>query len=439
MTYRLKSKATALFLMFAVSTSVSARVILRKSSPFYQSKIRIQSMANPMWIVLWDNSCGRPPIAKHNIYLESKYSAYAIKNPLNSKDQNTLDWLEKSPCVLGVTNQTHLTTASVFNDPLYPQQTFWSAEGLEGAQDLERGSRVSIQGFVPVAVIDSGVQTNHPDLMHQFWSDGQGHIGYDFVNNDADPQDDYGHGTHVSGLIAAEANNGVGGIGVTSHVRLMVLKTQDQNGNGTASDVINAIGWAVAKGAAVINLSLAGQGDNPAIHQAIQSAVDSGVVVVTAAGNDGAEITAQNFVIPAAYAAQIPGLLSVGSIDALSLAKSDFSNFSPSYVEIAASGSSGDSGILSTVPGSSYEAHSGTSMSAPQVSGAAAVAIGFFKTNGIAYTPSMIEQVLESSAVSDPALSGVFAQGRRLNLERLSERLKASYYFDSTGGFDETH
>jgi subtilisin family serine protease len=140
---------------------------------------------------------------------------------------------------------------------------------------------------------------------------------------------------------------------------------------------------------------------------------------------------------PISYAKDYMGLIGVGSIDALTNAKSSFSNFSSTYVEIAAPGSSGADGIFSTYLNGGYTGMSGTSMSAPQVAGAAALVMGFLKTHGIPYTPEQIELLLQNAAVKDPALATSFASGRRLQMERLGRMLFNSTVVDSTGGFDE--
>lgn len=225
-----------------------------------------------------------------------------------------------------------------------------------------------------VAVIDSGVQLDHPDLASTIWTnsaetengvddDGNGLVddvhGYNFNGNNANVSDDFGHGTHVAGIVAAIRNNGVGVAG-TANVRIMPLKVLDHTGGGASdSMVVNAVNYAVAHGAKVINLSIGGSAFNQAEQDAIADAINAGVVVVAAAGNDG--INAVEF--PANYS----GVLAVSATDQNDQLAS-FSNFGDS-IALAAPGSQ----ILSTVPGSTYENMNGTSMATPYVSGVVAL------------------------------------------------------------------
>ena len=152
-----------------------------------------------------------------------------------------------------------------------------------------------------VAVIDTGVDYFHQDLRHNLWrntreipgngidDDGNGFIddfhGYDFVSNDSDPFDDNGHGTHVSGTIGAEGNNGIGTAGVCWQVTILPVKAFDQDGNGSVANAINAIHYAVANGARIINASWGLDEKSRALEEAVRFATDAGVLFVAAAGN----------------------------------------------------------------------------------------------------------------------------------------------------------
>lgn len=210
---------------------------------------------------------------------------------------------------------------------------------------------------VTVAVIDSGICLNHPDLA------GRVVAGWDFIEGDNQPQDEFGHGCGVAGVIAANANNGVGIAGVAPNARIMPLRVLDANGIGSFSDVAAALVYATDSGAQIINMSLAGPATNDIVRDAIEYAAARGVVLVGAAGNGGQ----QTIWYPAAYDA----VLAVGSVDP-TLERSDFSNFGPG-IDLVAPGRD----IYTTNAANDYQTMSGTSFAAPQVSGVAALAMAF--------------------------------------------------------------
>ena len=228
---------------------------------------------------------------------------------------------------------------------------------------------------VKVAVIDTGIDYFHPDLIHNIWTnpgetpengeddDGNGYVddvhGYDFVSDDGDPFDDLNHGTHVAGIIGAEGNNQAGVAGICWKISLMALKAFDETGSSDIAHVIEAIEYAIDKKAHVINASWGGPDKSLALEEAVNRAHRAGIVFVAAAGNDRTD-TAPS---PANY----PVTLAVGATDRNDQ-RAFFSNFGK-YVDLAAPGVE----ILSTYPDSSYDFSSGTSMAAPHVSGVAAL------------------------------------------------------------------
>lgn len=234
------------------------------------------------------------------------------------------------------------------NDPQVGQQ--WPVEKIQlpAAWDLTMGART-----VKVAVVDTGIDSQHPDLA------GQVVGGRDFVNNDSDPDDDMGHGTHVAGTIAALTNNGVGVAGIAGGASLLAVKVLGSNGSGTVAAIADGINYAVQQGAKVINLSLGSPQSSTTLASAINSALAAGVTVVAAAGNDGTSTPM--------YPAAIKGVIAVGATDS-SDNRSSFSNYG-SWVTVAAPGSN----ILSTYPGGRYQAMNGTSMASPHVAGVAAL------------------------------------------------------------------
>ncbi|MET8474209.1 S8 family peptidase [Streptomyces sp. NPDC006422] len=247
-------------------------------------------------------------------------------------------------------------------DPMRKDQWALDAMKLPDAWDTSKGDDTVI------AVVDSGVATDHPDLKGRLVD------GYDFVDGDDDPKDLNGHGTHVSGIAAAHTDNGVGVAGGAPGAKIMPVRVLGANGSGSNGNITKGIVWAADHGADVINLSL-GEGvlmtkllQGGILNQAIQHAHDKGAVVVAAAGNDGADTQP--------YKVRTPVLV-VGASTRKGTA-ADFSNFG---AEQAVSAPGED--ILSTLPTyksketlkdtSGYGKLSGTSMAAPYVSALAAL------------------------------------------------------------------
>ncbi|MBW2150055.1 MAG: S8 family serine peptidase [Deltaproteobacteria bacterium] len=209
-----------------------------------------------------------------------------------------------------------------------------------------------------VAVLDTGVDYNHPELA------GRVILGMDFYNDDEDPMDDHGHGTHVSGIIAAEANNGMGSAGVADKAKILAIKVLGENGYGSTWNVIQGI-YAAADhpDVRVINLSLSTMIGTRSFGEALDYAISKGILIVAAAGNNNSN---DNYHYPARWAEDWDGLLAVAANDR-SGCKASFSNYGH-WVSISAPGVD----IFSTLPGNRYGSWSGTSMATPFVAGAAA-------------------------------------------------------------------
>jgi subtilisin family serine protease len=182
------------------------------------------------------------------------------------------------------------------------------------------------------------------------------------VNNDALPQDDFGHGTHVAGIAAASTNNGAGIAGVSWGARIMPVKVLNAWGSGTFENVAAGIVWAVDHGAQVINLSLGGAAYSAALENAVLYAYNNNVLMTASSGNTGS-----NFVL---YPARFPQVIAVGASN-MTNQPASFSNYGP-QVDLAAPGEN----IYSLWIGG-YQIRTGTSMSAPHVSGLAAVLLGY--------------------------------------------------------------
>jgi subtilisin len=259
-----------------------------------------------------------------------------------------------------------------------------------GAPEVHNGAWVGsgelprpIEGRgVRVAVLDTGIDYRHPDLLHAYRG------GYDFVNNDNDPLDDQWHGTHVAGTIAAGVN-GFGAAGVAPGVDLYALKVLSSTGSGNYSAIISAIDWSINNNIQVLNLSLGSSGDpGSTVRQAFDRAQAAGLVVVASAGNAGSGADTVSF--PAKYESVI-AVASTTSTDA----RSSFSSTGPA-VELAAPGSS----IYSTYPGGGYATANGTSMAAPHIAGIAALLLeaGVADFNGDGLVNDDLRVIMQATA-----------------------------------------
>ena len=297
------------------------------------------------------------------------------------------------------------------------------------AWDIQTGSPNVI-----VAVIDSGTDYNHPDLAANIWTnpgeipgngvddDNNGYIddvhGWNFWSKNNDPMDDLGHGTHVSGTIAAVGNNNLGVVGVAWQTKIMPLKFLNAAGGGSTWDAVLAIRYAAQNGARILNNSWGCVPGTPqdcfsqAVEDTLQEIALYSALFVAAAGN---EANNNDFSTRGPCDSSTPGAICVAATNhADQLA--GFSNYGRTRVDLAAPGVN----IYSTVPSmacaycnaSGYGSLSGTSMATPQVSGAAAVILSQFPQLGAA----QIKQLLMSSGDHIPGLSGKVVSGRRLNV-----------------------
>jgi thermitase len=255
--------------------------------------------------------------------------------------------LSKNPNIIYAEPDYIVKAELVPNDPLYKDQYAHPYVKTPGAWDVTTGS-----SDVVVAVLDTGVKITHPDLL------GRGVPGYDFVNNDNDPDDDGGHGTNVAGVVAANGNNEIGVAGMDWQVKIMPIKVLNFDGAGYHSDIINGVVWATDNGADVINMSFGG-GGTTAFHDAIKYSYGRGVVLVGSIGNSG-QVT---YYSPSVY----EEVIAVGSV--YEDVKSDFSTYG-THLEVVAPGQ----GIYTTaISTSGYLRPKGTSFSAPQVAGLASL------------------------------------------------------------------
>jgi subtilisin family serine protease len=329
-----------------------------------------------------------------------------------------------------------------------------------GAWEIQQG------GGPPIAVIDSGVDLGHPDLSTQVWTnladppgngdeDLNGYVddvnGWDFVNDDNDPTDDFGHGTHVAGTIAGALDDSTGIVGVCPDCKIMVLKAVDSTGAISTSNAIAALAYAKANGAKIANLSFGGPFWSMAEREAIRS---SGLLAVVAAGNDSLDndmalssdldgdgywdIASPSY--PAAYT--LPNILSVGASNdhdenaystqchALGDPKPlcAFTNWGHDSVDVSAPGAD----ITSSVPGGSWETWDGTSMAAPQVSGIAALVLAQNPTFSVAQVKNAVMHSVDRPELlktmyfnAAPGLTGPAGRTRTGSFTRTAGRVNA--------------
>ncbi|HEX2357747.1 MAG TPA: S8 family serine peptidase, partial [Micromonosporaceae bacterium] len=286
-----------------------------------------------------------------------------IKARTTGAATDLLRGLRKDPAVQSLSLDYRRRTTATPNDPEYTggKQDYLKTVRLPQAWDRTKGSTSQV-----IAVVDTGVNGLHPDIK------GRTVTGYNAITNVVTAAgavtDDstFGHGTMVAGIAAANTSNGIGVAGVAWVGRVMPVKVLDSSGSGYDSDIAEGITWAADHGAKIINLSLGGPGDSPALHSAISYAVGRGAVVVAAAGNTGDGTP----LYPAAY----PEALAVGATDAAGNL-TDFSSWGD-WIDVAAPGF----GIVSTGRGQDYFIGDGTSFSAPIVSGVAALARTMYPT-----------------------------------------------------------
>ena len=316
------------------------------------------------------------------------------------------------------------------NDPGYFNRRKWGLHNVgqnNGKSDADIDAReawdvIHNASDIIVAVIDSGVRMTHEDLKDNLWvnageipgngvdDDRNGYVddvhGINAIGGTGSPEDDQGHGTHLSGIVGAVGNNGKGSVGVAWKVKIMPLKFIDSTGSGSTSDAIECIDYAIEHGANVINASWGNIGQSFFLERAVRRARNAGVVFVTAAGNNSDDIEdVPNF--PASYT--FDNILSVCATTERDGLVS-FSNYGAVSVDLGAPGST----IYSTFyrNDSDYEVMSGSSMSVGFVAGSVALLMSKYPDRAYQDWISALTQTVDPL----PALEGRTVTGGRLNL-----------------------
>jgi subtilisin family serine protease len=314
-----------------------------------------------------------------------------------------------------------LRPAAISSDPGVASQWSLGTVSATRAWDITTGSR-----NVVVAVIDSGIDLTHPDLVANLWTnpgevagngiddDRNGFVddihGWNFAANTNNLQDGYGHGTHVAGIIGASGNNGVGVTGLNWTVSIMTLRFQDDRGVGYTGDAIKAVQYATMMrrdfgvNVVVINASWGGgTGYSSLLETAIRDAGSAGITFVAAAGNSGANNDVATR-YPSGY--DLPNVIAVGACDSTGTL-AGFSDYGATSVDLAAPGTS----IYSTLPRGQYGWMAGTSQATPHVS--ATVALLAAAKPGLSVAE--VRSAILGSVDRLPALTGRVATGGRLN------------------------
>jgi hypothetical protein len=342
--------------------------------------------------------------------------------------------LQQDPQVRYAEPNYVITIAALPNDPAFGNtwglnNTGQTINGSPGTPDAdidapEAWNATTGSSNVTVAVIDTGVDWSHPDLSSQIWinpgeicsgcrndgidNDHNGFVddwhGWDFANNDNNPTDDHGHGTHVAGTIGAAGNNGTGVAGVNWNVKIMPVKFLNAQGSGTDAGAVSAVLYAAQNGADVMNNSWADNVYSQALADAINVADQHNSLFVAAAGNNGTDNDSTP-TYPASY--DMPNVVSVAATDNKDN-RAFFSNTGRRSVDLGAPGVD----IYSTWPGGGYQYLSGTSMATPHVTGAAALAKAAFPSASAAGLKALLLGTVDPK----PGLATTTSSGGRLNI-----------------------
>lgn len=367
---------------------------------------------------------------------------YLFKNDPKEDARAVAAEISKDPEVEYAEPNYIVSVLATPNDPFFNSQWDLHNTGQFGGVvdadiDAPEAWDIKNNSSVVVGVIDTGIDYNHPDLSANIWTnpgetpnnsvddDLNGFVddyyGWDFANNDNNPMDDHGHGTHVAGTIAAVGNNGVGISGIAWQGKVAAIKFLNSGGYGSLNAAIQAIAYANKMGFKITNNSWGGGGFTQALFDVIKAGANKGYLFVAAAGNSFND----NDLYPAYPASyKSPNVIAVAATD-WSDNKAYFTNYGKNSVQVGAPGVN----IYSTVPGygyynpcalcdpSGYRYLSGTSMASPHVAGALAVYWSQYPN----LTYGQVKQRLIKTADRVPAMENITASNGRLNFYNLLE------------------
>jgi subtilisin family serine protease len=374
-----------------VKDSHSGAVIYRSAQSYYYgftvptaSGIIEQGEINPTEIIVKYKN-GSVSTKKLNSVSKKIGASVAKVSPINEKlgfalvklsNQNeyfsTLNQLSQNPEVEYAEPNYVARVVQTPNDPYYGQQ--WGPKGIQADLAWDKVTP-SQRANVTIAVLDTGINAGHEDLQASIVP------GYNFVDNNNNPVDGHGHGTHVAGIAAAITNNGKGIAGIAGGAKIMPVKVMNDSGSGDYASIINGIKYAADQGAKVINMSLGGPGSSQAMQDAVDYALSRGVSVVAASGNSNS---------PVAFPGNCNGVITVGAVDSNNR-RASFSNYGPE-MDVAAPGVN----IFSSYKGSAagYTSMSGTSMATPFVSGVVALV----RAVNPKLTPAQVTNIIDRAA-----------------------------------------
>ncbi len=346
--------------------------------------------------------------------LPQKPNGQKMKDKISIKDSR--DIIELGSATVHLQHKEK-ESAVIMNDPNIQQAWGLKKSDADKAWEISKGSK-----RVVVAIIDTGADIKHEDLQGSFWKnpneipnngiddDKNGFIddvyGWNFVNNDNDLADNHGHGTHIAGIVGAQANNGVGIAGIAPEVSLMILKYYDPKVPNTDNlrNTVMAIRYATKMGANIINYSGGGTEFSADEKAAIEEARNQGILFVAAAGNERSNSDKHKY-YPADYG--LSNIISVTAIDP-NINVLDSSNYGVETVDIAAPGQN----ILSTLPGSKYGQMTGTSQATAFVTGAAVLVMAHKNNSDVAE----VKKFILSTGDTQVHLLSKTKTARKLNL-----------------------
>ena len=334
------------------------------------------------------------------------------------RDDAALRALRRHESVRYVEPDWFLDASKTPNDPDYSQQYALGTRSMAAAGAPAAWDHAT--SCASIAVLDSGVQYGHPDLKDNIWhnadevksngkdDDKNGYVddyyGVDLVDGSGSASDDDGHGTHVAGIIGGRGNNATGVSGLCWSVKIVAIKFLNSRGRGSTSGAIEGIEYAIKRGIKVLNGSFGSDAKSSALSDAVDKAREKGLLLVFAAGNDGANVQSAP-IYPASYTDD--NILAVASITS-SGALASYSNFGTKSVDLGAPGDK----IYSTYPSSAYKSLSGTSMASPLVAATAAL----LRKRDTSLTYKELRAANKGHPKANAKLSGKVATGGQLDI-----------------------